>query len=266
MILEAYFSLRRQPFPKELPIEHMFMSFDLKEASARLQLLKQQRGIFAMTGEPGAGKTSVLRRFVEELNPQTHVHCYTPHATVNRNDLYRQLNQLLKLPPRVRKSDLFEQIQRAVQELHEGQGKTPVIILDEAHLMDHETLTELVLITNFKMDSRVPFLLILIGQPDLRETLRRRIHEPLNQRIWLKYHMAGLVSDEEVRDYVLHHLKIAGRAAPLFEEPAYALLRQLGQGLPRKIGNLAIAAMTVAMIKREQIVTADHVVQASQGI
>jgi len=265
-MIQAYYGLKRIPFFKELPTNQMFHSFDSKEAGTRLQLLKQHRGIFCLTGEPGAGKTSVLRKFVEELNPQTHIHCYTPHATVNRNDLYRQLNQLLKLQPRVRKVDLFEQIQRGVQELHEAQGKTPVIILDEAHLMDHETLQELIILTNFQMDSKMPYLLVLIGQPDLRDKLKRRMHEPLNQRITLRYHMAGLTSDEETRDYVLHHLKIAGRADPLFEEPAYAILRQLGQGLPRKVGNLASAAMTLAMVKRSQSVNADFVVQAASGI
>jgi general secretion pathway protein A len=265
-MIQAYYGLKKTPFQKELKTEHMFESFDLKEAFARLQVLKQNRGIFCLTGEPGSGKTSVLRKFVEGLNPQTHVHCYTPHSTVNRNDLYRQLNLLLKLPPRVRKSDLFDQIQKGVTELYERQGKTPVIILDEAHLMDHDTLQELILITNFQMDSKVPFLLILIGQPDLREKLKRRMHEPLNQRITLRYHMAGITSDEEARDYILHHLKLAGRSDPLFEDQALPMLRQLGQGLPRKMGNLAQAAMTLAMAKKCQSISADLVVKASDGI
>ena len=78
--------------------------------------------------------------------------------------------------------------------------------------------------------------------------------------------MAGLTSDEEARDYVLHHLKVAGRSDPLFEEPAYAILRQLAQGLPRKIGNLATSAMTLAMINRVQNISADFDVQAASGI
>lgn len=265
-MIQAYFGLKRTPFTKELSTSQMLESFDFKEATTRLQVLKQARGLFCLTGEPGAGKTTVLRRFVSDLNPQTHIHCYTPHATVNRSDLYRQLNLLLRLPQRVRKSDLFDQIQCAILELHDSQGKTPVIILDEAHLMDHATLQELILITNFQMDSKLPFLLVLIGQPDLRETLKRRIHEPLNQRIMLRYHMAGIQSDEEAADYVHHHLKIAGRTDPLFEDPAIHILRQLSQGLPRKIGNLAHAAMTLAMVNRTQTINADLIVQASQGI
>jgi type II secretory pathway predicted ATPase ExeA len=265
-MIQAYYGFKKPPFQKEIKTSHMYESFDLKEAFTRLQVLKQNRGIFCLTGEPGSGKTSVLRKFVEGLNPQTHTHCYTPHATVNRNDLYRQLNNLMKLPPRIRKSDLFDQIQKAVTELHERQGKTPVIILDEAHLMDHDTLQELILITNFQMDSKVPFLLILIGQPDLRDKLKRRMHEPLNQRITLRYHMAGITSDEEARDYILHHLKLAGRSDPLFEEQAIPMLKQLGQGLPRKMGNLAVSAMTLGMAKKMQSISADLVVKASDGI
>jgi type II secretory pathway predicted ATPase ExeA len=97
--------------------------------------------------------------------------------------------------------------------------------------MDHDTLQELILITNFQMDSKVPFILVLIGQPDLREKLKRRMHEPLNQRITLRYHMAGL-SLEEARSYILHHLKIAGRTDPLFDEQAIEVIHQLSLVLP----------------------------------
>ena len=264
-MIEAYFGFKKSPFAKELRVDQMIDTYDIREAGSRLAYTKQHRGILMLTGEPGSGKTSVLRKFVDGLNPQTHLHCYTPHATVSRSELYRQLNQLLKLPQRMKKCDLFEQIQRAVTELFENQGKTPCFILDEAHLMDHDTLQELILLTNFQMDSKVPFILVLIGQPDLREKLKRRMHEPLNQRITLRYHMAGL-SLEEARGYIHHHLKLSGRTDPLFEESAIEVTHQLSLGLPRKINNLARAALTVAMTKKMTQVDSDCVVQASGGI
>jgi type II secretory pathway predicted ATPase ExeA len=264
-MIEAYFGFKKSPFSKELRVDQMIDTYDVREASSRLAYTKQHRGLLLLTGEPGSGKTSVLRKFVDGLNPQTHLHCYTPHATVSRTEFYRQLNQLLRLPSRMKKSDLFEQIQRAVTELFENQGKTPCFILDEAHLMDHETLTELILITNFQMDSKVPFILVLIGQPDLRDKLKRRMHEPLNQRITLRYHMAGL-SPEETRSYLHHHLKVAGRTDPLFDEPSIEVINQLSLGLPRKINNLARASMMVAMNQKKMQVDPDCVIQASAGI
>lgn len=263
-MIEAYFGFKKPPFPKEIKTEQLIDTYDSRESWARLSYIRQHRGILCLTGEPGSGKTTVLRRFVDSLNPQTHTHCYTPLATVSQTDLYRQLNILLRLPPKMKKCELFHQIQKSVMELYTHQGKTPCFVLDECHMMDHATLQELIVITNFEMDSKSPFILVLIGQPELREKLKRRMHEPLRQRITLTYHMAGLTL-EETRAYVLHHLKIAGRCDPLFEENAFEPIHQLSQGLARKVNNLCLASMTVAVAKKSNSVNADLVVQAGTG-
>ncbi len=260
-----YFGLKKMPFPKEIKTDHLLDTYDIREAFTRLSYIRQHRGIMLLTGEPGSGKTSILRKFVDSLNSQTHMHAYSPLATLSRSELYRQLNALLRLPSKMRKSELFEQIQKAILDYYDNQGKTPCIILDECHMMDHQTLQELILITNFQMDSKVPFILVLIGQPELREMLKRRLHEPLNQRITLRYHMAGLTS-EEIPPFILHGMKLAGRSDPLFDEKAFETIHQLSHGLPRKIGSLCVGAMTVAMAKKMKTVDADCVVQASAGI
>ena len=261
----AYFGLKRMPFEKDIKPEQMCETYDTKEALSRLSYIRQYRGIMLLSGEPGAGKTAVLRKFTASLNPQNYVHHYTPHATVSRTELYRQLNHMLNLQNRIFKSSLFQQIQSAIMDIYEHQGKTPCIILDEVHLMDNPTLQELILLTNFQMDSKNPFILILAGQPDIKERLKRRIHEPLNQRIVLRYHMVGL-NIEETRLFVLNHLKVAGRSDPLFEENAFEVIHQLSMGLPRKIENLCKASMTVCMLKKALSIDADMVLKAASGI
>ena len=121
-MIEAYFGLKRMPFGKEIKSADLITCFDLKEAEARLNHIKQYRGIMCLTGEPGSGKTSLVRKWVEELNPQSFLHCYTPHVTVSRTELYRQTNSLLNLPSKSRKSDLFRQIQTAISQQY-SQGK-----------------------------------------------------------------------------------------------------------------------------------------------
>lgn len=263
--MKAYFGLKRTPFSKEIKVNDLFESYDIKESFARLAYIREHRGIMLLTGEPGSGKTTVMRRFVDSLSPQNYIHCYTPHATISKSELYRQINALLNLPSRMSKSALFAQIQAAILDLYDHRGKVPCIILDELQMMEYQTLQELVLLTNFQMDSKTPFILILMGQPELKELLKRRNIEPLNQRIALRYHMAGLTADE-THSYIQHHLKIAGRKDTLFDDSAIEVMYRLSMGLPRKIGNLCLNSMTLAMVKKLSIIDGDTVNQASAGV
>lgn len=76
-MLETYFGIKQMPFTQEIKTVDLIPSFDIKETEARLAYLKQHRGIMRLTGEPGSGKTSILRRWVDTLNPQAYQHCYT---------------------------------------------------------------------------------------------------------------------------------------------------------------------------------------------
>ncbi len=259
--METYFGIRRLPFPRDIKTSDLVASFDVNEAYARLNHIKQYRGIMCLTGEPGSGKTSIIRKWVEDLNPQSFLHCYTPHSTVSRTDLYRQINSLLSLPTKGRKSDLFRQIQQSIWHQY-TQGKVTCLILDECQMMDHTSLQELVLMTNFEMDSKLPFILLLIGQPEFKDILTRSIHEPLRQRISIRYHMSGL-SAAETKLYVETQLRLVGRTDPLFDEGSFAILHQLGQGLPRKTGKLALSAMQLAMIENKKSINGDLILKVA---
>jgi type II secretory pathway predicted ATPase ExeA len=175
------------------------------------------------------------------------------------------LNSLLKLPFKSSKTAIFDQVQAGLWDLYKNQGKVPCVILDECHLMDDNTLQELVLLTNFEMDSQTPLILILSGLHELSEKLKRRRHESLNQRVTMRYHMGGM-GLEDTKKFILHHLKVAGRNDPLFEDSAYEVINNLAMGLPRKIGNLCLSSMTLASIKGEKMINGDIVHKAMGGL
>jgi general secretion pathway protein A len=261
----AEFGLNRMPFDKSIRVQDFYSSYDAAEIEVRLEYIKQYRGILLLTGEPGSGKTAMLRKFVYNLNPGSYEHCYSPHVTISRSELYRQLNSLLKLPPKGSKSALFSQVQDGLWDLYKNQGKVPCVILDECHLMDDATLQELVLLTNFEMDSQMPFILILSGLHELSEKMKRRRHESLNQRVSLRYHMGGMGFDD-TKKFIIHQLKIAGRSDALFDDSAYEVITKLAMGLPRKVGNLCLSSMILASLKGLNVIDGDVVHKAMGGL
>jgi transcriptional regulator with XRE-family HTH domain len=93
----------------------------------------------------------------------------------------------------------------------------PLLIIDEAHLLDHDQLESIRMLTNHDMDSRSPFACLLIGQPTLRRMIKLGVLAALDQRIAVRYQMTGMTPDETTT-YITHHLQLAGRTSPLFSE------------------------------------------------
>ena len=124
-------------------------------------------------------------------------------------------------------------------------GRTPVLVLDEAHLLDHAQLEGIRMLTNYDMDSQSPFACLLVGQPTLRRKIKLGILAALDQRIALRYAMAPMTA-AETAGYVKHHLTLAGRSDTLFSDDATALIHQTSRGLPRAVNNIAVQALVAA--------------------
>ena len=240
--LLTWFGLKRHPFDKQIKTSDLFASDALAEAAARLDYIKQRGGTMLLTGDPGVGKTVALRRFTDSLNDNLYRPVYTPLSTLNRFDILRHLNQKLGLVHRGFKSALYTQIQREILECKEQRGKTVTLILDEAQMLSTGTLHEIRLMTNFRMDSYEPFILLLAGQSDLRRIMEFAVMEPLAQRLRMRCHMPPL-TPEETAAYVEHHLRLAGATEPIFTPDALAAIHEQSFGIPRRIGNIATQAM-----------------------
>lgn len=264
--LLAWFGLKHLPFDKSIKSRDVLDTEPFKEATARMDYIKRRGGILLLTGDPGVGKTLALRRYAENLNENLFKAYYTPLSTLSRTDLLAHLNRLLGLPQRMSKSAVYAQIQKALLESKEQLGKTVLLIIDESHLLQTGPLEELRLLTNFKMDSYDPFILILSGQSDLRRVMEFAVMEPFNQRIAMRYHMPGLTSGE-TKTYITHHLKLAGAQQPILNDKALEAVHELSFGIPRKIGAITEQALTYAMFDQKRTVTAEMVlkVKSLQG-
>lgn len=260
----AWFGLKRQPFEKDIKPKDLFEAAALKECAARLDFIKRTGGIMLLTGDPGVGKTVSIRRFTDALNENLYRAIYTPLSTLTRIDVLRHLNQLLGLPHRSAKSSLFSQIQREILESREQRGRTVVLIIDESQLLQIGPLQELRLLTNFKMDSCEPFILILAGQSDLDRMMDYAILEPFAQRLRLRYHMPALGQDETAA-YVEHHLKLCGAPEPIFSKDALAALYEVSYGIPRRAGAIAVQAMLYAMFADKRSVDAEMILKVKTG-
>jgi len=264
--LLAWFGLKRFPFDKNIKPSDALDTEPLKECLARLEYIKRRGGILLLTGDPGVGKTLVLRRYVQSLNENLFKTYYTPLSTLSRSDILYHLNRMLGLPHRLSKSAVYSQIQKTLLESKEQLGKTVLLIIDEAHLLQTGPLEELRLLTNFKMDSYDPFILVLSGQSDLRRVMEFAVMEPFNQRIAIRYHMPGLSPDQS-KLYVTHHLKLAGAKEPILDEKALEAVHEISFGIPRKIGAVTEQALTYSMFDQKRTVTPEIVlkVKSLQG-
>lgn len=244
-----FFGLKFNPFTKEIPTEQLFLSQDFKELDSRLKYLQSTRGIGLVAGEPGTGKSTALRKYVNELNPALYKPAYFSLATVTVLEFYLGLALELGEQPKHKKVHLFHQIQNAISTLYYERRITPVIILDEIHLTSNKVLEDLRLIFNFQMDSQNPFILILAGQPLIRSKLTLSINNPLRQRLMVKHIMQGLGSDE-LGDFLSSRLKFAGVHEELFTASATQAIYTITNGSPRLVNSLATACLLSACDKK----------------
>ena len=186
---------------------------------------------------------------------------YTSLSTVTVNDLYRNLAVSLGVPAAYRKTENFHAIQDEITRLAMDKKKTPGIIIDEANYASNAVLNDLKILFNFEMDSRDRAVILLVGLPQINNTLRLTNHEPLRQRIIMNYNLDRLTK-EEGREYIGTKLTGAGCKQPVFEAEAIEAILNAADGTARMISKLCNASLVIGHSRGVNLITPDIAMQA----
>jgi type II secretory pathway predicted ATPase ExeA len=240
--LRNHYGFTRTPFGKNLAPSMLCHYPAHAEAVARITWCARERAVGVITGETGSGKTVAARAAIAALDQTRHTLIYLADPTTGTRGIHYQVVTALGGRPAHGSATLAAQAAALLAAEHNERGRVPLLAIDEAHLLTHHQLEAVRLLA-----------CLLIGQPTLRRMLRLGVLAALDQRIGLRYAIPAMTA-EQTGGYITHHLKLAGRADPLFSDDAIALIHDAGRGLPRAVNNLATQALVAAMAGRKNIV------------
>jgi general secretion pathway protein A len=244
----THFKMTRQPFLERAPVEQILADERIAQGLARLEYLAKVGGsIGLVTGSTGVGKSSLLKLFVRSLSRNLYNPIYISLTHVGASGFLKLLVLGLGELPRRGKERLFLQI---LDRLH-GSEHTTLLVIDDAHLLPSEALTDLRLLVSSGLEDGPALKVILSGQELLRDELRRARHADLLHRIAVRYHVPPL-SREQTVSYIDFQMRTAGGSEKVFEPEAKTLIHDYASGVPRRINNIAIACLIQAATRNLQ--------------
>ncbi len=267
----AFFGLTRPPFSIAPDPRYLYISERHREALAHLLYGMESGGGFVLlTGEIGAGKTTVCRAVLEQLPAQIRVaYIFNPKLTVS--DLLRTICHEFGVavhhhgPGPATIKEHLDPLNTHLLASHAA-GQHNVLIIDEAQSLSPYVLEQLRLLTNLETNERKLLQIILIGQPELRQMLARPELEQLSQRVIARFHLSAL-SETETAQYVAHRLTVADwKGGEVFEPEAMRQLFKLTGGVPRRINLLCDRALLGAYASQQTRVSAKMVRQAASEV
>ncbi|MGY0195293.1 ExeA family protein [Leptothrix sp. BB-4] len=267
----SFFGLQHEPFSIAPDPRFLYMSERHREALAHLMFgIRGNGGFVLLTGEIGAGKTTVCRAFLDQVPAECEVaYIFNPKLTVH--ELLKAVCDEFGITapaagtPGVTVQDYVEPLNRHLLATHAA-GRKSILIIDEAQNLEPEVLEQLRLLTNLETAERKLLQIILIGQPELRDMVARPELEQLAQRIVARCHL-GPLNATETAQYVLHRMRVAGLgAASPFTARQLVQIHKLTGGVPRRINLLCDRSLLGAYSRGQAQVDGTVVRSAAQEV
>ena len=257
----SFYKLRAEPFLLTPDERFYFESSVHSQAMAHLTYgLKRGEGFIVITGDVGAGKTTLVKRLIATIDPSKIVAAHVVTTALSGHDLLRMVAAafgLKDLP--TDKSGILLKLQEFFDATHR-EGRRALLIVDEAQNLSEGALEELRMLSNFQVqNSAPPFQSFLVGQPQFRRIIAHPDLEQLRQRVIASYHL-GPLNSLESGNYVLHRLKQVGWTGdPSFPMSAIDAIHQHTGGIPRRINTLGNRLMILGYLDELHAFSADDV-------
>ncbi|WP_287367353.1 XrtA/PEP-CTERM system-associated ATPase [Thauera sp.] len=236
---ESFFKFNGKPFQLNPDPSFFYGSRGHKRAMAYLEYgLHQSEGFIVITGEIGAGKTTIVRSLLEQLDPDKVVAANLVSTQIDANDMLRMVAAAFGVPSRtLDKAGLLLALETFLVSVA-ASGKRALLIVDEAQNLTPAAVEELRMLSNFQLEDHALLQSFLVGQPEFRDIMQSGEMQQLRQRVIASYHL-GPLDSQETRGYIEHRLGHVGwNNDPAFEPGAYTAIYGYTGGIPRKINTL----------------------------
>lgn len=250
---ESFFEMQKTPFTKKVPPEFLYEPPFLSDILGRLSYVADRQLFAVVTGDAGCGKSTLIRKFAASMSPKDYIVLYLSDSKLTPRWFYKGLLDQLGIESRFYRGDAKRQLQREVEIIRGVQQKKAVCILDEAHLLEKETIEEFRFLLNYRFDSESPMALVLVGQTELWEKLKLQRYAAVRQRIDVNCVMRHL-DRAETEAYILSHLHYAGGQGNLFTDIAMDVIQQGSSGIPRMINRICEKSLMYASQQGKRLI------------
>lgn len=251
---EQFFDMKHTPFTRNVPADQLFESQAMRETLGRLCYAADRQLFAVVTAEPGCGKSTLIRRFYEELPKEKYIVLYLSDSKLTPRWFYKGLLDQLGLESRFYRGDSKRQLQQEIEIIRGVRHQKVVCILDEAHLLEKETLEEFRFLLNYRFDSMSPMVVVLVGQTELWDNkLKLQKYSAIRQRIDM-YCTLPHLDCAETEQYVNSYLEYAGCSQTIFTEKALDEIYRISTGIPRMINRVCEKTLMYAFQKQNRLI------------
>lgn len=253
---QSFYGFKEMPFNITPDPRFLYLSPTHLEALQHLKYgVKEKKGFIVLVGEVGCGKTTLCRRFLNELDPTRYDTALILNPRVTETQMLKAiLTELGETKLGRSQNDLVAQMNRVLLERID-KNRDIVLIIDEAQNLSFEVLEQIRLLSNLETDKQKLLQIVLMGQPELKAVLGREELRQLRQRILVHYELHPL-SRDDIAHYIHHRLSLAGSdGRPSFTRWALRALHRGSGGIPRIVNNLCDKAMLAAFVRESDEVS-----------